>query len=94
MYTDVDRGHWVWVAPTIERLRWPEHEIAADQLFERAMIGSPLVDGLRDRFTRRVVFGLEELREKLVWNASLDDAVVETLKVFSTTSPALLTSNS
>ena len=82
IYTDTDRKHWVQVAPANERMRWPEYETATDQLFDRAMTGSPLTHELRDGFTVRVVFGLEELREKLVvWQANLDDAVVECLKV-------------
>jgi hypothetical protein len=82
IYTDVDRKHWIQVALADERPRWPELEVATRTLFARAFIGSPLARELEARFRVRLVFGLEELREKLVvWNASLDDAVVECLKV-------------
>jgi hypothetical protein len=82
IYTDMDRKHWVQVALPIERPRWPELEQVADEVFERAFIGSPLAAALRDGFKRRLVFGLEELREKLViWRAALDDACVECLKI-------------
>jgi len=82
VYTDSDRKHWVSVAPPNERVRWPEYEAATDALFDRAMTGSPLTHVIREGYTLRVVFGLEELREKLViWSANLDDAVVECLKV-------------
>jgi hypothetical protein len=81
VYTDFDRKHWIQVALAIERPRWPELEVAAEALFERAFTGAPVAGELRDGFRRRLVFGLEELREKLViWRASLDDAVVECLK--------------
>jgi hypothetical protein len=82
VYTDIDRKHWVQIAPPNERPRWPEYEDATARLFERAMTGSPYTDELREGFLVRVVFGLEELREKLVvWDANLDDAVVECVKV-------------
>ena len=81
VYIDMDRKHWVSVVPG-ERERWPEHEDAVAALFERTMTTSPLARRLREGFTVRVVFGLEELREKLViWQANLDDAVVECAKV-------------
>ena len=51
-------------------------------LFERAFTGAPLARELADRVKRRLVFGLEELREKLViWAANLDDAAVECVKL-------------
>ena len=82
VYTDTDRKHWVQVAPADQRVRWPEYETVTDRLFDRAMTGSPLTHELREGFTVRVVFGLEALREKLVvWQANLDDAIVECLKV-------------
>ncbi len=70
VYTDMDRKHWLQVMPPVERPRWPELEQLTDDVFERAFIGSPLAADLRDGFKRRLVFGLEELREKLViWRA-------------------------
>jgi hypothetical protein len=82
VYTDTERRLFVRVEAPIERPRWPEHEVATERLFDRAMTGSPLALELREGFLVRVVFGLEELREKLViWHANLDDAVVECLKV-------------
>jgi hypothetical protein len=82
VYTDMDRKHWLQVEREIARPRWPELEQLTDEVFVRAFTGSPLTHELRDGFKRRLVFGLEELREKLViWRASLDDAVVECLKL-------------
>lgn len=81
IYTDTERRHWVQVAPVIERPRWPELETATDALYDRAFTGSPLALELREGMKLRLVFGLEELREKLViWRANLDDAIVECLK--------------
>ena len=82
VYTDMERKHWLQVALPIEKPRWPELEELADAVFDRGFTGSPLAEGIRDRFKRRLVFGLEELREKLViWRAGLHDPVVECLKV-------------
>jgi len=82
VYTDMDRKHWVQVALENERPRWPELEVAVDKIYERAFTGSPLARELSERMTIRLVFGLEELREKLViWNANLSDAAMECVKV-------------
>jgi len=82
LYTDIDRRHWIQVALEIERPRWPELEKATDAIYERAFTGSPLARELSERMKIRLVFGLEELREKLViWNANLSDAAMECLKI-------------
>jgi hypothetical protein len=82
VYTDMDRKQWIQVALPVEKPLWPEMEGVADEVFDRAFTGSPLAEGMRLRFKRRLVFGLEDLREKLViWRDSLDDAVVECLKI-------------
>jgi hypothetical protein len=82
VYTDMDRKHWLQVALADERPRWPELEGLADQVFDRAFTGSPLAEAQRDGFKIRLVFGLEELREKLViWRAGLDDAIIEAVKL-------------
>ncbi|MDQ3367355.1 MAG: CpXC domain-containing protein [Myxococcota bacterium] len=81
VYTDTERKHWLQVAPAIERPRWPELEPATEALFDRAFTGAPLALEIREGMKLRLVFGLEELREKLVlWRANLDDATVECLK--------------
>ncbi len=82
VYTDLDRRHWLQVALPDERPRWPELEPATLEIFERAFVGSPLVRELREGFKVRLVFGVEELREKLViWRAGFDDSVVECAKL-------------
>ncbi|MEO8701709.1 MAG: CpXC domain-containing protein [Kofleriaceae bacterium] len=81
VYTDMERKHWLQVALANERPRWPELEVATGEIFDRAFVGSPLVEDLYQGFKVRLVFGLEELREKLViWAGGLDDAVVECVK--------------
>jgi hypothetical protein len=82
IYTDMDRKHWIQVVLPEERARWPEYEVAVDDVFARAFIGSPLARELADRMRRRLVFGLEALREKLVvWAANLDDRAIECVKL-------------
>lgn len=82
VYTDMDRKHWVHVGMADERPRWPEIERVATRVFEGAFVGSPLAAGLRDGFKLRLVFGVEELREKLeLWRAGLDDRIVECAKL-------------
>jgi CpXC protein len=96
LYTDMDRRHWLQVARPIERPRWPELEPAATATFERAFATSPIAAELRDDFKLRLVFGFEELREKLVvWRAGLDDRVIECVKVLVVSrEPALLRADS
>jgi hypothetical protein len=82
VYTDIDRKHWIYVALASERPRWPELEDAAAAIFDQAFNGSPLAIELAEGFKQRVVFGMEELREKLViWRAGYDDAVFECVKL-------------
>jgi len=81
IYTDDDRGHYIAVeppgtenlAPLIER-----HRRVFDRCFAE---GPPEVQELGLRLRRRLVVGLDRLREKLrLWDADLDDRVVEALK--------------
>ena len=84
VYTDMDRKHWLQIALEIERPRWPELETLTDEVFARAFTGAPVAHALSEGFKRRLVFGLEELREKLViWRGALDDAIVECLKIYA-----------
>jgi hypothetical protein len=82
-YTDLARHQLVVVALADELPTWPRWEARLREtlrrLFER---GSPHAHAFADGLRSRVVFGDEELREKLVlWTAALDDAVVECVKV-------------
>lgn len=83
VYTDFARHQWLYVATERDRADWPawEARLLADiaQVFSEH---SPLVHGIGDQLRSRVVFGYEELREKLViWEAGFEDALVECAKV-------------
>ncbi len=81
VYTDVPRGEWIYVARHAELPQWPDIEKRAKQLLHNALASSPAAAALPHDHVR-VVFGTDELRERLViWSAALDDAVVECLKL-------------
>ncbi|MBA3461792.1 MAG: hypothetical protein H0T46_17660 [Deltaproteobacteria bacterium] len=82
-YTDFDRYHWVEVGLPEQRLSWSETERHALARFDRAFNGgAPVIQPLREQFFVRVVFDLDELRERLqIWDAGLDDGLVECLKL-------------
>ncbi|MEL6345473.1 MAG: CpXC domain-containing protein [Myxococcota bacterium] len=84
LYTDFERFHWL--------VAWPGHalryraalgeKMAAS--FHKNMVVScpPLVRSWAPRFTRRMVFGLPQLREKLlIFDHELDDRLIEALKL-------------
>lgn len=79
-YSDFDRQTVYRVAPRGDRYTWRESSQALRDAVEELR---RVPGGLGDRpITVRVVFGLDELREKLVTsNARLDDLDVELLKV-------------
>lgn len=83
VYTDFERDHWVLVANAGELGRWPAYEARLREDVARVLgRGSSLMQELAGRLRVRVVFGCEELREKLVlWDRGLDDALVECLKL-------------
>jgi len=94
VYTDLERRHWLQVELADQRARWPELEPATRATFERAFTGSPLAEPLTARMKVRLVFGVDQLREKLVlWAAGLDDAVVECLKLEAIRADATLASH-
>jgi hypothetical protein len=83
IYADFERGDWIEVWPAQDVARWPElaAKCAANQrrAFER---GAPMLRAHAERFRVRIVFGYDELREKLiVWDARLDDLSIECLKL-------------
>jgi hypothetical protein len=83
VYTDFDRGHWIHVAPAEALARWPAVERDALDAFDRALRDtSPLAAPLAARFRVRIVFDSDELRERLAcWDAGVDDALVECVKL-------------
>jgi CpXC protein len=77
-YTDFDRNHFFLVKPRYERHTWTE----ASQQLDRMLKGVPKIISNVDGRKVRVVFGMAELREKLVADeAGIDDRMVEMLKV-------------
>ena len=92
VYTDFDRDQWILVRNVDEERDWRMWEQRLKDDITRAFEhGSPLVHDISKRLFARVVFGYEALREKLViWNAGLEDAIVECIKVRAlSTDPSL-----
>lgn len=84
VYTDFARLHWVVVAPPAELAAWGRWAGLCAQQFEKHVrrTAPPFVQALADRFTVRLVFGLDALAEKLrAWDAGLDDRLVEAVKL-------------
>ena len=83
VYTDFGRNHWLLVRVIGDEPDWREWEAQLEQDLARAFEhGSPLAHELGKQLLARVVFGYEALREKLVvWDAGLEDAIVECIKV-------------
>jgi hypothetical protein len=83
VYTDFERKHWIYGCVEADRADWPAWEARVrDDATRMLRDQSPLVAHLADGLRVRVVFGYEELREKLVvWEAGADDALIECLKI-------------
>jgi hypothetical protein len=83
VYTDFARHHWVHVSTPDQLGDWASTETYALTTFDRYMVGGPpAVAAVASTFRLRVVFDLDELREKLaIWDAELDDALVECAKL-------------
>jgi hypothetical protein len=81
IYTDFERHQYVAVECLVgmtadEALH--RHQTIFAQSFEH---GPPIAQDMGKGFRRRLVFGLPALREKLlIWDAGLDDHVVEAVK--------------
>ena len=85
LYADFDRGLWLQVLPEDQRPTYHRHErevlAAYRDAFDPAT-GPRFIDALGAMVTPRVVYGYEELREKVVAaDAALHDAMVEALKL-------------
>lgn len=82
-YTDFERGHWVHVARPDQLGEWGAVEARALELFDLYMTNGPaILHDVARQFRVRVVFDLDELREKLqIWDAGLDDGIVECIKL-------------
>jgi hypothetical protein len=83
LYTDVNRRQFAQVFPANHAAEWPEWEAMAEEVFASGFEGAPSgVAALGVGFTIRALFGLDALAEKLrLWDAGLDDALVELLKL-------------
>lgn len=78
LYTDLDRNEVILVKPPSYRYTWRETSLKLEQ-FVKQLPNS--VSPAKTRFTR-VVFGLGELREKLLAReAGIDDRAIELFKV-------------
>jgi CpXC motif protein len=85
LYVDFDRGLWIQVLPEDQRpayhAREPEVRAAYHTAFDPAR-GPQFLASLGSLVTPRLVYGYEELREKIVaGDAGLDDALIEALKL-------------
>jgi hypothetical protein len=80
LYTDFTAGHYVAVEPPTADWRVAEEDHRA--VFDSTFVTAPPVAQQIGRTLRpRLVLGLAALREKLLlWDAGLDDVVVEALK--------------
>jgi hypothetical protein len=83
-FTDFPRRQWFTIAPSAG-MPWRRKWLAvARDSFEATMVhkAPELVVGWGNEMTRRLIFGLASLREKLIaGDAGLDDRVVELLKI-------------
>ena len=83
LYTDFGRRHFLQVFRRAEASRWQRCEATAFRTFAEGFVGAPpAIQEVARTCAVRAVFGLAELAEKLrVWEAGLDDALVELLKL-------------
>lgn len=80
VYTDPERGHWITTARSDELVRWSELEAVALAGF-RTSLRTAAAEAFRTTAVR-IVFDLDELRERLaIWDAGLDDGLVECAKL-------------
>lgn len=84
LYTDLPRGQWLFVESPGELARWAEKEREALTTFDR-VAASATASGAGDMVARcrvRVVFGVDELRERVAADtAGLDDGELECVKL-------------
>jgi transcription elongation factor Elf1 len=81
VYTDFARGQYVAVE-SAAGLSWQAAQMRHQAVFEECFVNAPSIARELGRGIRkRLVFGFRALREKLVlWDAELDDHVVEAVK--------------
>ncbi|HRE90621.1 MAG TPA: CpXC domain-containing protein [Myxococcota bacterium] len=84
MVVDFDTKRWIASYPRQWEPTWPRGVAHAENTYRDTLItyAPPMVSELREGLVRRVVYGLDALREKLVaLQNGLDDAWLETLKL-------------
>ncbi|MDB4967160.1 MAG: hypothetical protein JWN44_2849 [Myxococcales bacterium] len=84
LFTDFARGHWIGVFPPEDEPRFQECGELVTSTFHEALVekAPAFVATWAPRFTVRVVFGVPELREKLIClHNELDDRAIEILKL-------------
>jgi hypothetical protein len=83
LYSDLRREQFIHVFPLSHFGAWPHWEEVAGQTFWSAFDPAPpAMHEVARRFAVRAVFGLDALADKLrIWDAGLDDSLVELLKL-------------
>jgi hypothetical protein len=83
LYLDLTRKHWVGMFPPARRPEQAALGAHVERCLDEALAAAPpALARTRAEFLVRVVFGVAELREKVMaWHAGLDDAVLEILKL-------------
>lgn len=83
LYTDLGREQFVVVAPTPAIAQWQTWEETTLEAFRQSVEGAPpYVEEISRRFRVATVFGVRMLGEKVrLWDAGLDDGVVELMKL-------------
>ncbi len=83
LYTDFTRNHFVLVHANTSLGDWPRLEETTSKVFSDVTHHAPpLVQQMATLFVVRAVFGLKDLEDKLrLWDAGLDDRVVELIKL-------------
>ncbi|HJU22718.1 MAG TPA: CpXC domain-containing protein [Casimicrobiaceae bacterium] len=84
LWTDLDAGLLIAVFPQTERERALELSHIVEDVYDRAFVREPpaVVRASVPELRCRVVFGYEELREKIVcFDGGLDDRILEALKL-------------
>lgn len=81
VYTDFERGHYI-ATESAAGLSWQAALLRHRSIFDDCFVNAPsIARELGRKIKKRMVFGFRALREKLVvWDAELDDYVVEAVK--------------
>ena len=79
--TDFDRAEYIAVEPEATTDVAAARKLAIEVFDAAFTFGPPIAEELAENMRCRLVFGMRSLREKLLlWQAGLDDRVVEALK--------------